>query len=119
MRIDKYLWCIRVYKTRSLATEACRENRVVVDEAPVKPAREIKKNEEISIRKGAVTFRFKVLDLPKSRVGAALVPEYAKDTTPESELEKLQMIKEGHNQRPRGVGRPTKRDRRDIDRFFT
>lgn len=119
MRVDKYLWCIRVFKTRSKATQACRENRVTVNGEHVKPAREIKAGEEITVRKGAIHFAWKVIDTPKSRVGAALVPDYATDITPEEERTKLLMIREGHNQRPRGVGRPTKRDRRDIDRFFS
>lgn len=119
MRVDKYLWCIRVFKTRSIATDACKENRVVINGDPVKPAREVKVGENITIRKGAVHFAWKVVDFPKSRVGPALVADYATDITPEEELEKLRIIQEGHNQRPRGVGRPTKRDRRDMDRFFS
>ncbi len=119
MRVDKYLWCIRVYKTRSIATDACKENRVTINGDEVKPAREVKVGEKISVRKGAIHFAWKVVAIPKSRVGAALVPEYAADITPEEELVKLRMIREGENQRPRGIGRPTKRDRRDIDRFFS
>lgn len=118
MRIDKYLWCIRVYKTRTLATDACREGRITVAGEIVKPSREVKAGEEITIRKGAVHFKWKVVGFPPSRVGPPLVAEYATDITPEEERLKLQMIREGQNQRPKGIGRPTKRDRRDIDRFF-
>lgn len=119
MRVDKYLWCIRVFKTRSIATDACKENRVSVNGDTVKPAREVKIGEKITIRKGAIHFECKVVAIPKSRVGAAIVVDYATDITSEEELEKLKMIREGENQRPKGVGRPTKRDRRDIDRFFS
>lgn len=118
MRIDKYLWCIRTFKTRSQASTACRENRIFVNDEVVKPSREIKVNETISIRKGAITFVWKVLDIPKSRLGPKLVPDFAEDRTPEEELFKLKMIQEGQNQRPKGLGRPTKRDRRDWNKLF-
>lgn len=118
MRIDKYLWCIRSFKTRSQASTACRENRILVNDEVVKPSREIKVNETISIRKGAVTFVWKVLAIPTSRLGPKLVPEYAENRTPEEELFKLKMIQEGQNQRPKGLGRPTKRDRRDWNKLF-
>lgn len=119
MRIDKYLWTIRVFKTRTLATEACREHRVSIAGEPVKPSRELKRGDEITVRKGAVLFKWRVIDFPAARVGPKLVVDYAADITPEEERLKLEMIKEGHNQRPKGIGRPTKRDRRDIDRFLT
>lgn len=118
MRIDKYLWCIRSFKTRSQASTACRENRILVNDEVVKPSREIKVNETISIRKGAITFVWKVLAIPASRLGPKLVPEYAENRTPEEELFKLKMIQEGQNQRPKGLGRPTKRDRRDWNKLF-
>jgi ribosome-associated heat shock protein Hsp15 len=118
MRIDKYLWCVRVFKTRTQATDACKENRVSIAGEPIKPSRDLKKGEEITVRKGAVNFSYKVIEFPKSRVGAALVADYVTETTTPEERLKLEMIKEGHNQRPRGLGRPTKRDRRDMDKFF-
>lgn len=118
MRVDKYLWSIRVFKTRTLATTACKEGRITIDEEVVKPSRDAKVGEVIIIRKGAVNFHWKVLDLPKSRVGAKLVEQFASDITPEEELSKLEMIKLGHQQRPKGLGRPTKRDRRNWDRYF-
>lgn len=118
MRIDKFLWCIRIFKTRSLATTACRENRIIVNDESVKPAREIKPGEVIHVRRGAVTFMWKVKDIPKSRLGPKLVPDYAEDHTPEEELFKLKMIQEGQNQRPKGLGRPTKRDRRSWNKLF-
>lgn len=119
MRIDKFIWAIRVYKTRSLATEACRSSKITINGADVKPAKEVVVGDTIVIRKGSVHFQWQVLDIPKSRVGAKLVPEYAKDITPEEELEKLRMLllvqKETIRRKP---GRPTKKDRRDIDSFF-
>ncbi len=118
MRVDKYLWAIRVFKTRTLATAACKEGRIIIDDESVKPSREIKAGEEIIIRKGAVYFHWKVIDLPKSRVGAKLVEQFAKDITPEEELSKLEMIRLGNQQRPKGLGRPTKRDRRNWDEYF-
>lgn len=118
MRVDKYLWCIRVFKTRTLATTACKEGRIIIDEEVIKPSRDVKPAEKIVIRKGAVHFHWKVLDIPKSRVGAKLVEQYAQDITPEEELHKLEMLKLGHQQRPQGLGRPTKRDRRNWDRYF-
>ena len=119
MRIDKYLWAIRVFKTRSLATASCREGRVLIQDDTVKPARAVNIGEEIVIKKGAVYFKWKVLELPKSRVGPPLVPTYAEDITSPEEKLKLQMIRLGQNQRPKGIGRPTKRDRRDWDKHFT
>lgn len=118
MRVDKYLWAIRVFKTRSLASAACREGKVVVDESKMKPARAIKVNEVIHVRKGAVTFSYKVVALPKSRVGAPLVKDYSLDVTPQSELDKLEMIRLQYVERPKGLGRPTKRDRRDWGKAF-
>ncbi|MFM1931929.1 MAG: hypothetical protein RL226_1232 [Bacteroidota bacterium] len=118
MRVDKYLWAIRVFKTRTIATEACKDGRIVVGEDVVKPSREVKVGEKIRIRRGAVLFQWKVLALPTSRVGAALVPVYAEDITPEEEKKKMEMIRLGQEQRPRGLGRPTKKDRRNLDDFF-
>ena len=118
MRIDKYLWAVRVFKTRTSATTGCKEGRVMVGDEVVKPARDVKPGERVVIRKGAIHFHWEVLDLPKSRVGPKLVEHYAKDVTPEEERTKLEMIRLGHEQRPRGIGRPTKRDRRDWDKYF-
>lgn len=118
MRIDKYLWAIRVFKTRSLASAACREGKVSVDESKVKPARTVKEGEVLQVRKGAVHFSYKVIALPKSRVGAPLVKDYMVDVTTKEELEKLEMIKLAHIDRPKGLGRPTKRDRRGWEKAF-
>jgi ribosome-associated heat shock protein Hsp15 len=118
MRVDKYLWSIRVFKTRSQATTHCKEGKVRVSGKAVKPALELKGQETIEVRKGAVTFSFQVLALPKSRLGAPLVPDYVRDVTPQSELDKLDQIREAQRDLLRPVGRPTKRDRRDWEKYF-
>ena len=92
MRIDKYIWAIRVAKTRSIATSLCRDGKVEIGGKKVKSARAIKPGETIVVRKGAVFYRYKVIDLPKSRVGAVLVQDYAEDVTPTDQLDKLEMI---------------------------
>ncbi len=118
MRVDKYLWSIRLFKTRTLATDACRDGRIAIGEDVVKAARDVKVGDKISIRRGAIHFQWKVVAIPNSRVGAALVPTYAEDITSEDERRKLEMIRLGQEQRPRGLGRPTKKDRRNCDDFF-
>jgi ribosome-associated heat shock protein Hsp15 len=118
MRIDKYLWCIRVFKTRTMATTHCKEGKVYVADSVVKPAREVKVGEEIVIRKGAIRFSWKVTDLPKSRVGAALVGDYALETTAPEELEKLEMIRLAQKDILHRPGMPTKKDRRDWENYF-
>ncbi len=118
-RIDKYLWAIRAFKTRSEATEACKGGKVKVSGAPVKPSRCVQPGETIQVRKGVVTYTYKVLQPLEKRVGAKLVPEYAQDLTPQAELEKLQLARESFFvTRERGSGRPTKKDRRDIQEFI-
>jgi len=118
MRVDKYLWAIRVYKTRSLASSQVKENKVKVNEEVVKPARSVKVGDIIELRKGAVHFTYKVTGLPNSRVGAKLVEEYSKNLTPQEELDKLEMIRMQRVERPHGTGRPTKQERRDWEKFF-
>ena len=116
VRIDKYLWAIRVYKTRSDATDACNGNKVKVAGNPAKPSRMVKVGEVIEIRKGAVLLTYKVKALLEKRVGAALVPDYAINQTPEAELKKLHTpVETFFVRRDRGMGRPTKKDRREID----
>ena len=118
MRIDKYLWCIRIYKTRSLATEACKKGHIKISGSNVKPSREIFGNELLLVRKEQINYQLKVLDIPGSRVGAKLVDQYRKDLTPKEEFEKnelLQFAKEYY--RKKGEGRPTKKDRRDIEGY--
>ena len=118
VRIDKWLWAIRVYKTRSLATEACRSARVRIGGQIIKPSREIKINDEVSIHLGIYTKSVRVKALLHNRVSAALVPNFLEDITPQSELDKLKIQQEMKPEfRPRGVGRPTKKHRRLIDRL--
>lgn len=116
VRIDKYLWAIRVYKTRSEATEACNGNKIKIAEVNAKPSKAVKIGDVIEVRKGSVLFTYKVLALSENRMGAALVPEYAENLTPESELAKMHAPREIIlYQRDRGTGRPTKKDRRILD----
>jgi len=119
MRVDKYLWCIRYFKTRSIATKACKEGKVRVNGSIIKPSREIYPTDTISVRKNQVNYELIVLDTPKSRLGAKLVDIYRKDVTPEETLQKLDLLKYSKDYyRKKGTGRPTKKDRRDIDDWF-
>ena len=118
MRVDKYLWCIRVFKSRSLAANQCKAGKVLVGEEWVKASRELKIGEVVTVRKGNIHFSYKVIEFPRSRVGAKFVPEYMKDVTTKEELDKLEMMKlTARMDRPKGLGRPTKRERRAINRF--
>jgi len=118
MRVDKYLWSIRVFKTRSLATQACKAGRVVLGAESIKSSREVKIGETLKIRKSSIWYTFKVVDIPKSRVGAKLVPDYCEDLTEESQLIKIETIRLSRLQnKDHQKGRPTKRDRRDMERF--
>ena len=118
MRVDKYLWCMRKFKTRSLASEACRKNKVMVNDEESKASRDLKGNDIISLKKDNIVYKYRVIAFPKSRVGAKLVDEYVKDITSTEELDKLEFLKlmKGFN-REKGAGRPTKQDRRDIDKL--
>jgi len=119
-RIDKYLWSIRVYKTRSEAIDACKGNKVKVNGSDAKPSKDIKIGDTITIRKGAVQYTYKVKGILEKRVGAQLVPEYAENLTPESELQKLKApVETFFVKRDRGMGRPTKKDRREIDGLWS
>lgn len=117
-RIDKWLWAMRVFKTRSIATDACKKGRVMMAGQPVKPSRLIKVGDEIDVKKPPVTFRFKVLKLTGNRLGAKLVPEYMENITPASQYEILEMAKiSGFVDRRKGLGRPTKRESRELNKF--
>ncbi|KAB1159508.1 RNA-binding S4 domain-containing protein [Tenacibaculum aiptasiae] len=119
MRIDKYLWCIRLFKTRSIATEACKKGHVKIDGTNLKPSKDIFGNEEITIRKNQINYKIKVLDIPPNRVGAKLVDLYRKDLTPKEEFDKTELLKYSKDYyRKKGTGRPTKKDRRDIDDYY-
>ena len=118
MRVDKFMWAVRVFKTRSMSSKHCREGRVTCGDQTLKPARDLKVGEVVEVRKGAVRFRYEVLSFPRNRVGAALVPDHVRDVTAPEELEKLEIIRLAQQDRPRGIGRPTKRDRRDWEKAF-
>ena len=119
MRVDKYLWCIRIFKTRSIATTACKKGQVKIDNVSLKPSKEVFGGELITIRKNQINYKIEVLDIPKSRLGAKLVDLYRKDKTPKEEFEKTELLKYSKDYyRKKGIGRPTKKDRRDIDDFF-
>lgn len=119
MRIDKFLWCIRLYRTRSLATEACRKGHIKMDDASVKPSKDVFGDELISIRKNQIDYKIKVIGIPPSRVGAKLVDLYRKDLTPKEAFEKTALLKYSKEYyRKKGTGRPTKKDRREIDDYY-
>ncbi|MDR3142302.1 MAG: RNA-binding S4 domain-containing protein [Tannerellaceae bacterium] len=118
VRIDKWMWATRIFKTRSIATEACKKNRVMINGVSVKPSRMIKPGDVIQVRKPPVTFSFKVTGLTERRMGAGLVSEYLENITPPEEYEILEMNKiSGCVNRARGLGRPTKKDRRELEQF--
>ena len=118
VRIDKWLWSVRLFKTRTLAIEACKKGRITINNTTVKPSRMVKRNEVIQIKKSPIVYSFQVIDLIEKRVGAKLVPNYMKDVTPESEYQILEMTKiSGFVDRAKGTGRPTKKDRRDLEEF--
>lgn len=116
VRIDKYLWAVRLFKTRSLAAEACKKGRVTIDEQPVKSSRMIRREDKISIKVPPAVKTYKVLDLSERRMGAKLVPGFLEDITPKEEIDLLDMARMTQKlSRPKGTGRPTKKDRRDLD----
>jgi ribosome-associated heat shock protein Hsp15 len=118
MRIDKYLWCIRVFKTRTIATTACKKGQIKIENKNIKPSKEVFGDELILVRKNQINYQIKVLDLPESRVGAKLVDLYRKDVTPKEEFEKNELLKYSKDYyRKKGAGRPTKKDRRDIEGY--
>ena len=120
VRIDKWMWATRVFKTRTIAVEACKKNRVVVNDSVIKPSRMIKVGDIIQVRKPPITYSFKVLALTANRIGAKLVPDYLENITPPEQYEILELNKiSGFVDRVRGTGRPTKKDRRDINEFTT
>ncbi|HEY3369683.1 MAG TPA: S4 domain-containing protein [Prolixibacteraceae bacterium] len=119
IRIDKWLWAVRLYKTRSLASEECKKGKVMIHGMNVKPSREIKEGETIQLRRPPITRSYKVIALAENRMAAKMVPEFMVETTPASELEILEEMKNRSiDNRERGTGRPTKKERRDLDDFF-
>ncbi|TVR43510.1 MAG: RNA-binding S4 domain-containing protein [Bacteroidia bacterium] len=117
-RIDKYLWAVRLFKTRSMATQACRAGKVKIDDQPVKPSREVHTDMVITVQTGPLMRTVKVCGLLNNRVGAKLVSEYMEDLTPEEEYKKLEIIKSQAGLRPFRKGRPTKKERRELDDWF-
>ncbi|QIA08933.1 RNA-binding S4 domain-containing protein [Draconibacterium halophilum] len=119
VRIDKWLWVVRIFKTRSQATEACKKGHITIDDVAVKASREVHVGEVIKVRKSPITKSFKVLALSGKRMGAKLVSDFLEDVTPLEEIELLEMQKHMRwSAREKGTGRPTKKDRRDLDDFF-
>jgi ribosome-associated heat shock protein Hsp15 len=117
-RLDKYLWAIRVFKTRSQSSEACRKGAVQVNDIEAKASRIVKTGDVLKVRKNPVTYTYKVIEIPNSRLGAKLVPKYVEDQTSEEELSKLKVNEVfGQIYRKKGTGRPTKKERRDIDQL--
>jgi ribosome-associated heat shock protein Hsp15 len=117
IRIDKWLWAVRVYKTRTLAADECRKGRIIVNGISVKPSHIVKPGEIILVRKPPVIYSYKVLGILDKRVSAQVAKDYAENTTPNEELAKLDVARLNVNfQRDPGAGRPTKRDRRLIDK---
>ena len=118
MRIDKFLWCVRFYKTRSIAADEIKKNRVSVANSVVKSSKEIKPGDVIKIRKNQIDYQLKVLEIPKNRLGAKLVPIHIEDKTDKEQYEILKLRKLTQDYyRGKGEGRPTKKDRRDMDEY--
>lgn len=118
IRIDKYLWSVRLYKTRSIASEECRKGRIIINDLQVKPSRIVLRNEVITVKKPPVVYTFRVKEPIENRVGAKLVSDYLEDLTSETEKAKLDFRNApGIIYRDKGTGRPTKKERRLIDRF--
>jgi len=118
VRIDKWLWAARIFKTRTIAVEACKKGRVMIDNVAVKPSRNIRVGDVVQVRKPPVTYSFKVLALSQNRMGAKLVPQFMENVTPPDQYELLELSKiSGFVDRQRGTGRPTKKERRDLEQF--
>lgn len=119
-RIDKWMWASRIFKTRTIASEACKKGRICINGAQVKPSRMVKPGDVVQVKKPPVIYSFKVLQAIEKRVGAKLVPEILENVTPPEQFELLEMSKiSGFVDRSRGSGRPTKKDRRSMDDFTT
>ncbi len=120
MRVDKFLWSMRYYKTRSIATEAIKKGHVTINGQQAKPSREVFATDKITLRKDQINYKITVLDIPLNRVGAKLVDMYRKDETPKEEFERFELLKLAkEHYRSKGDGRPTKKERRDIDDYTT
>lgn len=118
-RIDKWLWAARIFKTRSIAVDACKNGRVTIEGVCVKPSRMVKVGETVSVRKSPITYSFRILKTIEMRVGAKLLPEIYENVTAPEQYELLEMTRiSGFVDRARGTGRPTKKDRRSLDAFI-
>jgi ribosome-associated heat shock protein Hsp15 len=118
-RIDKWLWAVRIYKTRSIAAEACKKGHVMVRDKAVKPSFLVREGDVVQVKKSPITYSFKVLQCAENRVGAKLVPELMENVTPAEQYEALEMSRiSGFVDRARGTGRPTKKERRSMDSFI-
>ena len=119
-RIDKWLWAARIFKTRTLAADACKNGRVTIEGVNVKPSRMVKVGETVSVRKPPITYSFRILKTIEQRVGAKILPEIYENVTAPEQYELLEMTRiSGFVDRARGTGRPTKKDRRSLDAFIS
>ena len=120
VRVDKYLFAMRLYKTRTIAADACKKGRVTMGGAQLKPARTFHIGDVFSVRKGPITYTYRIKQLSENRLGAKLVPDYLQDITAPDQLELLELARlAGQTGRDRGTGRPTKKDRREIETFLS
>lgn len=120
VRVDKYLFAMRIYKTRSIAADACKNGRIKMNGVELKPSRVFHVGDVFTVRKGAITYTYRILQLCEHRLGAKLVPDYMRDETSPEQLELLQLARmAGQTGRDRGTGRPTKKDRREIESFIS
>ncbi len=118
VRIDKWLWAMRIFKTRTISTDACKKGRITIGDVIAKPSRMIKVGDVINVRKPPITYSFRVKALTENRLGAKLVPGYLENITPQSQYDLLDVVKiSGFIDRRKGLGRPTKRDSRELSRF--
>lgn len=118
VRVDKWLWAVRVFKTRSIASDACKKGRVMIGDVALKPSRNIRVGDVVQVRKAPITFSFKVLALAEKRMGAKMVPDFMENVTPPDQYEIMELNKiSGFVDRQRGTGRPTKKERRDLEQF--
>jgi len=120
VRVDKYLFAMRIYKTRTIAADACKKGRVTMGGTQLKPSRTFHTGDVFSVRKGPVTYTYRIKQLAENRLGAKLVPDYLQDITAPDQLELLELARlAGQTGRDRGTGRPTKKDRREIEMFMS
>lgn len=118
-RIDKFIWAVRLCKTRSLAANLCKTNKVLLNDTEIKAGKEVKVGDELTVKKNSARFTYEVIELLEKRVGAKLVGDYIKDITPQEEIDKYEMYQLAQKQyRQDGLGRPSKKDRRNINKFF-